>query len=117
MDLHPRLDLRCPSCSQRIEQRVQRRLNRFWSGLQIIECESCGSKIQWHHSLHRKLRVGGFILRAGLIIALFSIVALVLDWKPYDSVLLASGILTIAGGVLATHTPKDQVKVELVDNT
>ena len=117
MDLNPQLDLRCPKCNIIIEQRVQRRLNKFWTGLQITECESCGSRIQWHHSLHRKFKVGGVIFRVGVFIVFCSLIAFIFQWKTHGSVLVVAGLVTIMSGLFATHTPNEKMRVELVDET
>jgi DNA-directed RNA polymerase subunit RPC12/RpoP len=117
MDLNPQLDLRCPNCNIKIEQRVQRRMNKFWTGLQVAECEGCGSRIQWHHSLRRKLRIGGFIFRVGLFLVFSSFIAFIFEWKMYGSVLVAAGVITTMSGLFATRTPNEQVRVELVNET
>ena len=117
MDLNSQLNLRCPNCDIKIEQRVQRRMNKFWAGLQVAECEGCDNRIQWHHSLHRRFRIGGVMFRAGSLLVFSSLFALILEWKPYGAILITVGIFSVVIGVLATYTPNDKVRVELVDET
>lgn len=117
MDLNPQLDLQCPTCNVKIGQKVQRRMNRFWTGLQPTECEGCGCILQWHHLLHKKFKIGGSFFRTGIGLAVIAISLYVTEWKSYSVAILAVSISMIAAGVLTTYTPRNAIKVESVDKT
>ncbi len=117
MDLNSKLKLHCPNCNIKIEQRVQRKMNKFWRGLQITECEGCGENIQWHHSLHAKFKIGGFIFKVGVLLMFLAFITLVFNIGENSSwIFLASLTLIMIGG-FSTYTPNDKVKVELVQKT
>lgn len=117
MDLNPQLDLRCPKCNAKVSQAVQRRMNSFWGGLSVAECEGCKTNIQWHRSLHRRFRVGGGVFRVGLLLVLISLVSFIVHSKELASVMLVAGMLFTVVGVLWTYTKNENIKVEIVEKT
>jgi len=116
MDLNPQLDLRCPKCETRVSQKVQRRMNSFWGGLSVAVCEGCKANIQWHHSLHRRFRVGGFLFRCGLFLALASLANFITQNKGLASLLLIAGVFLTFSGILWAYTKHESIKVERHNN-
>jgi len=117
MDLNPQLNLRCPKCDVKISQAVQRRMNSFFGGLSVTDCEACKVKIQWHHSLHNRFRVGGILFRSGLLLVALSIISLIVKQTEFSSPLVSTGIILVLAGTLTTYTKNENIKVEIVGKT
>jgi hypothetical protein len=81
-------------------------------------CGGCGRGIQWHRSLHSRIRVGKLVYVAGAVILLLcglgAVVAPGAD-VPYR---LVAGVTVFlpAAGILVTRTRASEQFVELVDD-
>lgn len=109
--------LECPNCQIAVSRELQNRMNSFWKGPKPARCENCSKLIQWHSSLHNKLKIGGVLLKIGLALVLISLVPFGLG-KVFEGYLLAGiGVSLLLAGVFSTATLPDGVNVELVDET
>ena len=57
------------------------------------------------------------MFRVGLLLAICGLVSPILGLSTYSPVLLVTGISVLLVGVLATHTPNENVRVEVADET
>ena len=107
----------CPNCNQILTQRDLKRLHRFWTGLQAVPCDGCGTLLVYANTIRRKLKLGGVLLRIGL---LSFIVILCLKWVfEYElgNLIQVATVVTIIAGVLVTRTRSDKISVEPFDPT
>lgn len=113
MSINKKLKILCPNCGIKIEQRVQRKMNKFWRGVQTTECEGCGLEIQWHHALHVKFKIGGLIFKVGVFILFLTLLTSIFKLGESSSLMFSIGLILILLGSLVTYTPNDKIKIEL----
>lgn len=109
------LNLRCPNCDIEISRKVQREMSPFWSAPKPTPCEGCSELIQWHSSLHKKMKLGGDIFRTGTMIFLLSIIPFIFQKITIGFAFIGVGIIVVLIGFFSSATQPEDIKVELAN--
>ena len=65
----------CPSCGHAFTLRDQRRMNTLLGAAKPTACPGCNSQVRWHHTLHRRMLIGGLLFRVGVLALVAAITA------------------------------------------
>ncbi len=111
------MEFKCPKCETVVTRAHQNKMAPFASfKISTIECESCGSNIQWHSSLHRKIILSGIAFKLGLLLIVLSFTAIYFKPSYFNAVFLLGALIT-GLGVFSTWTSSKNVKFEIVEKT
>ena len=115
MKIDEKLIILCPICDLKIDQNELRKMHRFWSGLQTIECEGCGIGLRWHRNLHARLNIGVFVFKIGVLITSLSLITFLFKLEGNILLMISMGlILTLLGNFLIS-IPNQKLKVGIDD--
>src|SRR5262245_34449495 len=113
----PDLRLACPVCDHVLTRREQGRMYPFWTGLQAHPCKNCGTRLIWHRSFHRALRIGAWIFRASALVVVASLIAAVVwpvNWNIFVFIACLAAWMAFTSAMIAA--PKSQGRWLEVEN-
>ena len=104
----------CPNCAHPLSRAEQRRMSPFWKGTQSITCSTCGSTLDWHSSLRRRIQIGSILFKAGIGVVVLSIVVPSLFGLPRlaQPYAFIGGVALVVIGILATTTKPGSALVQ-----
>lgn len=110
-----RPNIHCPSCDTTLPPTVVRKLSPFWKTVQAVACPECGNTIQWHQSLHKKMKLGGGLFKVGLFVAITSVPLFFLIEPKFAKLTLSVGVLGLFLGFFGTSTKPEDLRLEVVE--